>query len=86
MNLTRKQFTKRFVKIFGELPNRWMIERKAQAVHKEITSTKKSFKQIRWKTVLIRTRYSFAFVKKNSEKRLPNYGKMRSKGKKVRRK
>ena len=46
MNLTRKQFTKRFVKIFGELPNRWMIERKAQAVHKEITSTKKSFKQI----------------------------------------
>ena len=46
MNLTRKQFTKRFEKIFGELPNRWMIERKAQAVHKEITSTKKSFKQI----------------------------------------
>ncbi|MDF9830675.1 helix-turn-helix transcriptional regulator [Parabacteroides sp. PF5-6] len=46
LNMTRKQFTTRFTRVFGKTPIRWMTETRAQMAYKEITSTKKPFKQI----------------------------------------
>lgn len=44
--LSRKQFTARFVKVFGENPSCWMANLRAQKVLAEIKSTEKPFKQI----------------------------------------
>jgi len=46
MHFTRKQFSTRFVRIFGRNPNRWMMEARAEKVFNDITSTHKQFKQI----------------------------------------
>jgi|GEM_PF-197487 len=43
---TPKNFSLRFSSVFGIPPSRWIRERKAQIIKKEIMSTKKSFKQI----------------------------------------
>ena len=44
--ITPKNFSLRFTSVFGVPPSRWIRERKAQIIKKEIMSTKKSFKQI----------------------------------------
>ncbi len=46
MNLSTKQFAKKFVDIFGETPYQWMKAGRAKMIHAEITSTRKPFKQI----------------------------------------
>ncbi len=46
MNITPKQFSSRFIKIFGKTPYRWIMEKTAQMAYHEITSTKKPFKEI----------------------------------------
>ena len=46
MHMTPKQFSTRFVKVFGQTPYRWMSDSKTRVIHKEITSTKKPFKSI----------------------------------------
>lgn len=46
LNMTRKQFTTRFARVFGKTPIRWMSEMRAQKAYTEITTTKKPFKQI----------------------------------------
>jgi hypothetical protein len=46
LHLTKRQFTKRFHTVFGRAPYGWMKEGKVLSVQKEITSTKKPFKQI----------------------------------------
>lgn len=46
MNLSHKQFSKRFTTVFGKSPQRWLMEARAQNIHTEITSTNKPFKQI----------------------------------------
>jgi AraC-like DNA-binding protein len=44
--MSPKAFSARFTKIFGTTPMRWLIEQKSKKTLQEITSTKKSFKQI----------------------------------------
>lgn len=46
MNMTVKQFSTKFVKIFGKTPYRWMQEERSRIVIREIASTNKLFKQI----------------------------------------
>ena len=46
MNLTQKQFSKRFKSVFGRTAYNWMKEGRVNAVHYGIVSTKKPFKQI----------------------------------------
>jgi len=46
MNMTHKQFAKRFVNVFNQNPYEWMQQARARAIHKEILSTKKPFKEI----------------------------------------
>ena len=46
MHLSRRQFSSRFISAFGKKPQEWMNESRAQVVHREITSTRKLFKQI----------------------------------------
>ncbi len=46
MNLSTKQFAKKFVDVFGETPYQWMKAGRAKMIHAEITSTRKPFKQI----------------------------------------
>ena len=46
MHYTRRQFSTRFVKVFGMNPNKWIIEARAGKIYNEITSTRKQFKQI----------------------------------------
>lgn len=46
LNMTRKQFTSRFVKIFGVKPSHWILEARAQRAYRDIASTRKPFKQI----------------------------------------
>ena len=46
MNLSPKQFAKKFVEIFKETPYQWMKANKAKVIQDEITSTNKPFKQI----------------------------------------
>jgi len=46
MQLTSRQFSTRFSRVFGRRPNRWMMEARAEKIFTEITSTQKSFKQI----------------------------------------
>ena len=46
MHYTRRQFTTRFIKVFGMNPRRWMMEVRANKVFNDITSTRKQFKRI----------------------------------------
>ena len=46
MNLSPKQFTSRFMSVFGQTPYQWIMERKARIAYKTIISTKLAFKQI----------------------------------------
>lgn len=46
LNYSPKQFTMRFVAVFGQTPYRWMMEGRAHIIHNEITTTNKQFKQI----------------------------------------
>lgn len=46
MHMTPKQFSTRFVQVFGKTPYKWMTEGRAQIIHRQITSTTKLFKQI----------------------------------------
>lgn len=46
INMTVKQFSSRFIATFGVTPGKWMKRERAHIVHKEIISTKKTFKQI----------------------------------------
>ena len=46
LNMNRNRFSRRFVKIFGTSPYRWMSEGRAKKALDEITATNKSFKQI----------------------------------------
>ena len=46
MNMTPKQFSARFISIFGQTPYRWILDNKAKIAYQEITSTKLPFKQI----------------------------------------
>ena len=46
MNLTKKQFAKRFNEVFECTPYKWMREGRAQTIHHEITATKKPLKQV----------------------------------------
>ena len=46
LNMSRNRFSRRFTKIFGTSPYRWMSEGRAKRALDEITATNKSFKQI----------------------------------------
>ena len=46
LNMTCDLFSKRFKKVFGKTPYRWMLEGRGQNAYREITATKKVFKQI----------------------------------------
>jgi len=46
MQLSHKQFSKRFIAVFGETPQKWIMEAKAQNIYNEIMLTDKLFKQI----------------------------------------
>ena len=46
MNLTHKQFYKRFISMFGQTPQQWMKESRASSILKELIFTSKLIKQI----------------------------------------
>ena len=46
LNMSRNRFSRRFTKVFGTSPYRWMSEGRAKRAHDEIIATNKSFKQI----------------------------------------
>ena len=46
MNMTKKQFSKRFSEVFECTPYKWMKEGRALTIHHEITGTRKPLKQI----------------------------------------
>lgn len=46
MHMTPKQFSIRFVAVFGKTPYKWMMEGRARIIYHEITSTDRLFKQI----------------------------------------
>ena len=46
MQLSYKQFSKRFTDVFGEAPQKWIVKSRAQNIYNEITLTEKLFKQI----------------------------------------
>ena len=46
MYLSHKQFSKRFISIFGTTPQKWVMETKANIIYNEIVQTNKPFKQI----------------------------------------
>lgn len=46
LHMTRKQFTLRFIKIFGENPSQWMTRHRARKVYAEIASTNSPLKHI----------------------------------------
>ena len=46
MHLTQKQFAKRFKNVFNRTPYEWMKEGRILSIQNDITTTKKSFKQI----------------------------------------
>ena len=46
LHMTHKQFSQRFTAVFKQTPYRWMMERKAEIVYRDVASTNKSFKEI----------------------------------------
>ena len=65
MRLSHKQFSKRFVTIFGETPQKWIMEAKAQNIYNEIMHTDKLFKQIATENGLGSDTHFTWFCKKN---------------------
>ena len=63
MQYSRKQFSTRFVKVFGMNPNKWMIEARASKIYSEITSTHKKFKQIAAENLFYSDAYFTNFCK-----------------------
>lgn len=46
LNMTRKQFTTRFVRVFGKIPREWVTEQRRRIAYREIRVANKPFKQI----------------------------------------
>jgi len=63
MHYTRRQFSTRFIKIFGMNPNKWIMEVRAGKVYNEITSTHKQFKQIAAENMFYSDAYFTKFCK-----------------------
>jgi len=64
MNLTKKQFAKRFAEVFNRTPHRWMIEGRASIIHYEITATRKPLKLISIENNFISIPHFTRFCKK----------------------
>jgi len=48
MNMSLQQFAKRFNKVFGQTPYKWMQQEKARMIYMEISQNKKPLKEIAW--------------------------------------
>jgi len=77
MQLSHKQFSKRFISILGETPQRWMTKAKAQNIYNEILLTDKLFKQIAIENGLGSDTHFTWFCKKNFGKSPSDIRKLR---------
>ena len=65
MHLTHKQFSKRFVSVFGKTPQKWMMEAKADIIYNKIIQTNKPFKLIATENGLSSDTHFTWFCRKN---------------------
>lgn len=64
INMAQKRFSIRFKRIFDITPYQWILEKKAQLIHNQITATNKPFKEIAFENGFGTTAQFSKFCKK----------------------